>query len=265
MSKSVSEYIKQLQSYEEYAFSWDELRKNCNAPEPTIRKELARLAERKELINLRKGFYLIIPPRYESLGKLPIQLYIDKLFKFLNKEYYVAMYSAAAFHGASHQQVQQDYIMTVPPDLRDINKGSISLHFFKTTRLAEGNIIEKKSEAGYFKISSPALTIADLIHHQSKIGGLNRILANIEELAEETTIDDLSKLLKWYPNKSTLQRMGYILEELKTKESLQNIIHKHLQKKTYYSILLSSKKDEKAGYTGNRWKVDVNIKLESDI
>ena len=45
----VSEYIKHLQSYEEYAFSWKELLSNCNAPESTI-----------EILNLRQGFYLII-------------------------------------------------------------------------------------------------------------------------------------------------------------------------------------------------------------
>ena len=43
----------------------------------------------------------------------------------------------------------------------------------------------KKSDAGNFKISSPALTAVDLIHHQTKLGGINRMLAVLEELAEE--------------------------------------------------------------------------------
>jgi len=105
---NVSEYIKQLQSFEEYAFSWEEIMKNCNSPESTLRKELVRLAGRNEIFNLRQGFYLIIPPRYQTFGKLPLQLYVEKLFKYLNKKYYVGLYSAAAIHGASHQRIQQD-------------------------------------------------------------------------------------------------------------------------------------------------------------
>ena len=79
---AVTHYIKQIQSYEEYAFSWEELLKNCDTPESTLRKELGRLAAKKEILNLRKGFYLIIPPRYQNLGKLPIQLYVNKPFHF---------------------------------------------------------------------------------------------------------------------------------------------------------------------------------------
>ena len=262
---SVSDYIKQLQSYEEYAFSVDELRKNSTAPETTLKKEITRLVEKEEIINLRHGFYLIIPPRYKSLKKLPIQLYVEKLFSHLNKPYYVALYSAAGFHGASHQQTQKDYIITTTPALRDIKKGNLILRFFNAKKWSEKNIIEKKSDAGLFKVSSPALTAVDLIYYHHKIGGINRMLANIEELAEEITEADLSNLLSWYSNKSTLQRLGFILEEQQIDRIKSDLIFDSLKSSKFYPILLSPKKGQKAGSTGNRWKVDVNLKLESDL
>src|SRR5690554_6545853 len=107
----VTTYIKQLQSFEEYSSSWDEVLRNCNAPESTLRKELTRLVERNEIINLRKGFYLIIPPRYQNAGKIPLQLYVNKLFKFLERDYYVGSFTPPAAYGASHQRIQQDYII----------------------------------------------------------------------------------------------------------------------------------------------------------
>lgn len=67
-----------------------------------------------------------------------------------------------------------------------------------------------KSDAGIFKISSPALTIVYLIYHQTKLSRINKMLATIEELTEELTEHDLSNLLSWYPNKSTLQRFGFL-------------------------------------------------------
>lgn len=262
---TASEYIRQLQSYEEYSFSWEELHKNSNAPEPTIRKELARLASRNEIINLRHGFYLIVPPRYQGLGKLPVQLYVDKLFRYLNKPYYLALYSAATLHGAAHQQVQQDYIITVPPALRDINKGKTKLRFFKMGNWPSKNIIQKKSDAGMFKISSPALTVVDLVHHQLKIGGINRMLANLEELAEEITEEDMENLLSWYPNKSSLQRLGFLLARMDVSDNILELIYEHLKQEQFYPVLLNPKKGQNAGSTGNKWKVDVNIKIESDL
>lgn len=82
--------------------------------------------EQIEIVNLRQGFYLILPPRYQNVGKLPVQLFIDTLFKSLEKEYYVAFYSASAIHGSSHQRIQQDYIITTPPALRNIQKGKFN-------------------------------------------------------------------------------------------------------------------------------------------
>ncbi len=262
---AVSDFIKQLQSYEEYAFSWEELLQNSNKPASTLRKELARLSENKEILNLRKGFYLILSPRYQSFGKLPIQLYVDKLFKYMDRPYYVGLYSAAAYFGAAHQQIQKDYIISKPPALRSINKNSLSIRFFKTTHWPKQNIVKKKSDAGYFQISSPALTAVDLINYMPQIGGLNRMITVLEELLEEIERDDLHTLFSWYPYKSVLQRFGFLLDEFQVDDTLTELLYNHLKKEGFYSILLSPKKGFKAGKTGNRWKVDANLKIESDL
>lgn len=262
---NAKEYIKHLLSIENYSFSLDEIAKETGGSNISLKFELLRLSEKGEIVNLRKGFYLIITPRYSSVKKLPIQLYCEKLFKYLDRNYYVGLFSAARFHGASHQQVQRDYLITEKPKFNDISKKAIDIRFFTTSSWPEKNIQLKKSEAGIFKISSPALTMVDLIHHQTKLGGINRMLATIEELAEELTKPDLADLLSWYPNKSTLQRFGFLLEGLGTKEELQEMIFSGLKAKNFYPVLLSPKSKEKPGAVDNRWKVDVNVKLESDL
>ncbi|MEN8122276.1 MAG: type IV toxin-antitoxin system AbiEi family antitoxin [Bacteroidota bacterium] len=262
---TAANYIKQLLSFEEYSFSLVELQGETAKSKTSIRSELSRLTEKKEILNLRKGFYLIIPPRYSRQSQLPIQLYINKLFKNLNRKYYLGFYSAAKFQGASHQQIQRDYVITEKPKLKDIVKNGFDLRFFTTTKWPEKNILEKKSDAGIFKISSPALTVVDLIHHQTKLGGLSRMMAIIEELSEEINQNDIAELLTWYPHKSTLQRFGFLLEELQVDKSLCVKILKHLQQFRYFPVLLSPKPDKKAGAVNNPWKVDVNIELESDL
>ena len=234
---TVAEYIKQLLSFEEYSFSLNELQRELSRNQTSIRSELSRLVNKREVVNLRKGYYLIIPPRYAASGKLPIQLYGEKLFRHLNQNYYLGFYTAAKIHGASHQQVQRDYILTTTPKLNNISKGTLDIRFLTTSHWPDNNILTKKADAGTYKISSPGLTALDLLHHQTKLGGLNRMLAVVDEL----------------------------VEEIGKNEEQQEKIFDHLKSNKYFPVLLSPNSKQKPGSVYNRWKVDVNIKLESDL
>ena len=262
---NAKEYIKYLLSIENYSFSLEEITQHTDREGTSLKFELARLIEKKEIVNLRKGFYLIIPPKYSRQSYLPIQLYVEKLFKSLNRNYYLGFYTAARFHGASHQQSQREYIMTEKPKLNAIEKNVFDIRFFTTSKWPDKNIIEKKSDAGIFKVSSPALTAVDLIHHQTKLGGLNRMLPVLEELTEEINRSDIEELLTWYPHKSTLQRFGFLLDRNGTNKKLSRLIMEHLQQSKFFPVLLSPKSGQKPGAVDNPWKVDVNIKLESDL
>ena len=262
---NAKKYIKHLLSIENYSFSLEEITQHTDGVGTSLKFELARLINKKEIVNLRKGFYLIIPPRYSKQGQVPIQLYIEKLFKYLNRNYYLGFYSAAKFHGASHQQAQRDYLMTEKPKLNDIKKNTFDIRFFTTSKWSNKNLLDRKSDAGIFKISSPALTAVDLIHHQTKLGGLNRMLAILEELTEEIKQNDIAELLTWYPHKSTLQRFGFLLEVVGANENLTKQIKIHLKKTKFFPVLLSPKTGQKPGAVDNFWKVAINIKLESDL
>ncbi len=292
----ITNYINKLQSYEEYSFSLEEIMlaiinpANENNDNYTtelykrklsqVKKEIARLVTKKQIVNLRKGFYLIIPPRYSQQGgRLPIQLYIEKLFsKYLKRDYYLGYFTAAKFFGASHQQIQMDYVVSTPPTILNI-RNSIDLNFYSVSKKKwpKKNIINRKSDAGYFKISSPVLTAVDLIHYQSKLGGLNRIVTTLEELAEEIDLKDLQELLTWYPCKSTLQRLGYFLEvQFNFKNEVVDFLYSYLTKTIKISsVKLNNTADSlnqdkmktmmMIKKNKNKWKVKVNIKIESDL
>lgn len=243
----------------------EEFIQHANKDAIAVRREISRLVEKKEIRNLRKGFYLIIPPRYATSEKLPIQLYADKLFKYLNRRYYVGLYSAAKFHGASHQQSHKDYLIIETPKLNTIKKKNFEIDFFTTGHWPEKNVESKKADAGIFKVSSPALTFVDLIHHHTKIGGLNRMLAILEELSEELTEADVTALSTWYGHKSTLQRAGFLLQALTGENPMAELIYEKLKQQPYHPVLLSPKKNQKPGSADNRWKIDINLKLENDL
>ncbi len=261
----IYKYIQELLADEEYSFSLKEIIETTDKSEASVKSELSRLVEKKEIVNLRKGFYLILTPRYARSEKLPIQLYCEKLFKYLNRKYYLGLYTAAKIHGASHQQIQGDYMLVNKTKFGNIKKQNFDIRFFTSTCWPSKNIQPKKSDAGIYYLSSPALTLVDLIRHQTKIGGINRMLATIEELSEELEEGDLIDLLSWYPYKSTLQRLGFLLDELTDTNSLAEILYEYLISIKYYPVLLSPKTSQKPGAAGNKWKVDINIKLEHDL
>lgn len=262
---TVSEYTRQLLSFEEYSFSLEEVKAQSSKNSTAIRRELNRLIEKREVVNLRKGFYLIIPPRYSNSQKLPLQLYSEKLFKYLKRRYYIGLYSAAKIHGASHQQTQRDYLIIETPKLNTIKKGNFDIQFHTTGNWPRNNIEKKKSDAGIYKVASPVLTLIDLIHHHSRLGGLNRMLASLDELTEELSEKDIKSLLDWYDNKSTLQRTGFLLDELLGSNSFSDMIFEKLKQQFFYPVLLSPTKNEKPGGVDNRWKIDVNLMLDSDL
>ncbi|MDT0646037.1 type IV toxin-antitoxin system AbiEi family antitoxin [Zunongwangia sp. F260] len=194
-----------------------------------------------------------------------MELYVNNLFEYLDRNHYVGLYSAAKFYGAGHQQIQKEYVLHDKAPLLTISKNAIHIDFFTVSNWPKKNVVSRKGDAGMFKISSPCLTAVDLIYHQTKIGGLNRMLSVLEELTEEMKLADAKDLLSWYSQKSVLQRLGFLLDEINPGSEIANLIYEHLKLKKFYPVLLSPRSSEKAGAVENRWKVDVNIKMESDL
>ena len=51
---------------------------------PNLRQILYRLKKKNEIVQIRQGFYAIIPPEYSKQGIIPPYLYIDDLMKSLD-------------------------------------------------------------------------------------------------------------------------------------------------------------------------------------
>lgn len=261
----VAQFINSLLAVEQYSFSLDELMRQTQKSKNAVRLEISNLIEKNEVLNLRHGFYLILPPKYRSLGKLPLNLYVNKLFSTLERKYYIGFYSAAKIYGASHQQSQVDYILSQPPKLLDVKKSPIALRFLTTKDWPKGNVITKKSDAGLYNISSPILTLADLVRYQNKLGGINRMLATIEELMEEVTKEDVVTFLKWYDHKATLQRLGFLMRFIDEENEFSTLILNKLQAAKIYPILLQPVTKKRPGAVDNPFKVAINITLDNDI
>ncbi|MFO8234444.1 MAG: type IV toxin-antitoxin system AbiEi family antitoxin [Bacteroidales bacterium] len=256
----ISEYLTKVQSEGRYTISLEELRNKFNVSEKALLQNIYRLKSKKQLAQVRKEFYVIIPPQYLNRGMIPPTLFIDDMMQHLDKDYYVGLFSAAALHGASHQQPMEFQVITKKPALREIKNQKLSISFFIKKDWDREQITEKKSEAGYFNVSTPEMTAFDLVYYHKNIGGLNRIIPILEDLAEEIKPSLLTKTAKSQKS-STIQRLGYLLDGLGN-NSLSNSLFKIIEEKKVKEIPLSLSHENRNGYIDKRWKLIINAKLD---
>jgi predicted transcriptional regulator of viral defense system len=208
-----------------------------------------------------------LPPQFRSKGILPPYLFLDAFMCHLQRPYYLALLNAAAFHGASHQQPQEHFVMTNFPVLRPTQKKGLKINYVSIKEIPFSLIEKRKTEAGYLNISNVALTAADLIQFERRVGGLNRASTVLNELAEVIRPLDFSPVLLQHVHATTLQRLGFILENVCHNMELADGLFEamKMQKLKLYRIPLKTSQETKGFSSDNRWKIIVNTEIETDV
>jgi predicted transcriptional regulator of viral defense system len=253
-------YFNELVNNYKYTFTLSELKEQFHLSDKSLLQGLYRYKKNKKIVQIRKEFYGILTPRVATNGQFSYFEFLDDLMKSLNKNYYIALLNAAALYGAAHQQPQVAYVFTTPPTPRNIK--SSNLFFLSKSSWNQECITRKKTQTGFVNVSSPELTALDLCTYIWKFG-VNRVATILIELHEEMKSSLLKKAAKEYSTVSSLQRLGYILENFTENEKLTAAIYAVLQEKKTYYIPLSPKK-EKRGEYNHKWKIIVNMQIEPD-
>lgn len=258
------DYIRSIRRVGRYTFTLEDLEQDLSKHKRNIQKDIDRLREKGEVINIRRGFYIIVPDEYRNMGTLPTELYIDDLMKYLDCRYYIGLYSAAMFHGAAHQQPQEFYVINESPSIRNIKKENLSINFSEKKNFPNGDIEQRKTDTGYINVSSKALTFMDIIYFEKSLGSYSRIITILEELVDELSSNKLLKALENNFPQTVLQRSGYIIEKVLQREDLAiKILNKLKNKSIRKTLLVPSGK--KIGEIDKKWNVQVNTHIESDL
>lgn len=264
---SIQSWVENLQSQGKYSFSLMLLQAQLTSlSDKAIKSALNRLSKKKLIASIHKGFYVIVTPQYKTKGILPPSLYLDVLMKELHRPYYVALLNAAAYHGASHQQPQEFFVVTTFPVLRPTLKKGLKVNYISKKELPEKLIETKNTEAGYLKISNPILTATDLIQFEKRVGGMNRVATVLYELADAIMPQDFNEHLLQNIPTTVLQRLGYLLDKVLDNQPLANALYDVLKQSnaTLFRIALKPSVDAKGFSADDKWKVIVNTQIEID-
>ncbi len=113
---SISDLVESLQRRGRYAFTRAEVEAALPLSEEALTKGLQRLARKGRVRMLRRGFFVIIPVEYSATGMIPTDWFVAELMQFLDLPYYIGVLSAAALHGAAHQQAQEYHVVVPKPE-----------------------------------------------------------------------------------------------------------------------------------------------------
>lgn len=264
---TIREWIKRREIGGTSHFSVEELQSAFpQMSDRTLKNELYRLSSQKIIISVYKGFYVIIPVQYASTGVVPAVYYIDQLMAYIGKHYYISLLSAAEMLGAAHQRPQNFYVTTLRPSASVSSDKNPILKWLFITDIPEEFLLQRNSQTGVVKYSNAELTSIDIIQYSHYIGGITRASTLLAELTESTDFNGKIDKLIQISSLSTIQRLGYIIEEIIGDTEQADTIYEQLKatKKRLNYILLNTHSTKKAFDTNKKWRVNINTEIEID-
>lgn len=234
--------------------------------EQVIRNELFRLSSQGIILPVYRGFYAIIPPQYAAKRMIPPMYYIDQLMSYLNKPYYISLLNAAEILGAAHQRPQKFSIMTVFPKASVSSSKNKTLVWGYRKQIPSDFLLSKNSETGVVYYSNAELTAVDVVQYEQYVGGLQRAATILAELTEKLDFRGASDNLFNYTSVATIQRLGYILEDVLEQKEVADVLYAELLTavKRFRYVPLSTHKSDENAEKNIRWKVNINSIIETD-
>ncbi len=243
----------------------DEIAELVGVAPGSVRQSLRRPAAANKIVSVTNGAWVPVPPEYRAAGAPPPAHFIHQLMGFLGHPYYVGFLSAAAIHGASHQAVMVFQVAT-PAVLRDRAIGAGQMRFIRRSAVPRRSVFDHLVPTGRIKVSTPAVTLLDLVESPSHGAGLSNVATVIAQFIEDEIIDPavLAKEATRYPT-AVAQRAGFLTESMAdlvgTPFDLSDL--EALIQGSETVPLASHRSD--GGDRNNRWGVVVNAEIEPDL
>ncbi|MCL4235388.1 MAG: hypothetical protein KJ042_12815, partial [Deltaproteobacteria bacterium] len=167
------------------------------------------LKQQGRITSPRRGFYVVVPPEYRAAGSPPASWFIDDLMRYLGQPYYVGLLSAAAIHGAAHQQPIVFQVVTSRPT-REMRAGKVAIQFSMSALVERLPVIERQTETGTMRVAAPETCAFDLVRYPEAAGHLSNaatVLAELAERLDARRLVDVARIVR-LPD---AQRLGYLL------------------------------------------------------
>lgn len=206
----LGDFLDGLPSEGRYTFTLEEASREVAGSAIALQTAIRRMKQKGRLVSPRRGFYVIVPPEYRSTGAPPPSWFIDDLMRHMQRPYYVGLLSAAALHGAAHQQPQVFQVVTSLP-MVFLTAGRARVEFFRRRSIERAAIQKMTTPTGYMNVSTPETTVFDLLRHVQAAGHLSNVATVLAELGETIQSERLIEAAS-LASLPEIRRTGYLFQ-----------------------------------------------------
>lgn len=256
------DYVTSLAATGRYHFTSSDARKALGVSAEATKLALNRLARQKMIASPARGFYVVVPPEYRSLGCLPADQFIPALMQRQGQPYYAGLLSAAQYHGAAHHRPQEFQVL-LPKARRPIHCGQVRAAFIVRKRLQDVPVQSFNTPRGTILVSTPEATAVDLVGYYHHAGGLDQVATILSELAEQIDPQKLVAAAQTAPV-PWAQRLGYLLERVSAAETaaaLKSFV-KDTAREAVPLLPGASREDARRD---TDWKLFINTDVEPEL
>ncbi|MEA1950930.1 MAG: type IV toxin-antitoxin system AbiEi family antitoxin [Planctomycetota bacterium] len=262
MPVTVENWINERQSRGSYTFLRSEAISGTGLTTEAVKKALQRLVSRGRVLRVKNYFFVIVPLEYQSAGGPPVSWFIHDLMAAMRLPYYVGLLSAAAQHGASHQQPQEFQVFT-DRSVRSLTVGRARVHFFASKFVEDAATVDIKTTTGRMRVASPETTAVDLVRFVKAVGHLDNVATILAELSPKLDPKKLLASLRLVNDIPNARRLGYLLDHVDAK-SLADAVHAWLKRQPTRAVPLQPGCSVSGVVEDPRWHVLGNQSIAVD-
>jgi len=241
-----------------YTFTREEIDRVTGGGNATL-MALLRLRRQGWVFSPAKGLYIIIDPQHQGNGYLPVEWFIDEWMGYSGGEYYIGLLSAAMLHGAAHHKPQVTQVVRNRQSA-NLHKGAYHVDFFYKQEIVAVMWEQRKSPAGYYRISTPETTAYDLLRYPHACPSLDLAATILAELGERLEAERLAQLVDLPTETSVLQRLGWLLDTTGWEEKTLSLAQRLHERRRVWQPLRTDAPH--AGVRDTRWRLLINADVE---
>jgi predicted transcriptional regulator of viral defense system len=259
---TVEKWIDSRQAHGRYTFLRAESVAGSGLSVESVKKALQRSVSRGRVLKLKDYFYVVVPLEYQSAGGPPVTWFIHDLMAAMRLPYYVALLTAAAQHGASHQQPQEFQVVT-DRSVRPLMAGRVKIRFFASQYVESAAVTDIKTPTGFMRVSTPETTAIDMVRFVKAAGHLDNVATVLSELAPSLDPKRLLAAVQRVDDLPNAKRLGYLLDRVDGRGLCEPMLA-WVRRQSPRAVPLRPGRPLTGAPEDRRWHILVNQPIEVD-
>ena len=255
-------WIDGLQASGRYSFLRSDAIRDSGLTPNAVSRALRQAVRDGRIARLKEYMFVIIPLEYRTAGAPPPSWFIHELMAAMGLPYYVGLLSAAALHGASHQQPQVFQVIT-DRSVRPIPVGRTKIQFLTSKQISRAAVKEMKTPTGLMLVSTPETTVVDLLRFSRAAGHLDHVASLIAELSPSLDSKRLIASVRTVDDIPNAQRLGHILDRIRQR-TISDSLHAWVKPRIQRTQLLRPERPANGAAEDRRWSLLINPPLEME-